>query len=95
MAVDQKGIAYLTILSPYNEPVGNLHQMQLPLADLDAVAHGGRADARNSKAHCTMQPGHDDTVEMHYEDPENFRKSTSTVLQEDLQELIRSMPAVA
>ncbi|HVL37753.1 MAG TPA: hypothetical protein VM328_00050 [Fimbriimonadaceae bacterium] len=95
MAVDQEGVAYLTILSPFNEPVGNLHQLRVAMSDLESAAHGGKAVAENSKARCSLQPGHDETVEVAYEDPENFRKSISLVKKADLQELIASMPTTA
>lgn len=89
----QGGKAELAVLDQFNEPIGNLRNMGVSLADLKAVAEidTAVAHAEGPKAACLIKladdPRHDD-LEVHYEDRESMRSKTATVTIEDFKELI-------
>ena len=51
MAVDPEGMAYLAVLSPMNQPVGNLHHMKIPFSEVQRFAgdHAGSIMATGDK----------------------------------------------
>jgi hypothetical protein len=94
--LDEEGNTVFAVLDAYNQPIGNLQLMKVPIEELRQVCAQlqERATATNDKAVCTFHMGTDQAHQMlavDYEDPEKYMKRSATVRLEDFQELVGSM----
>jgi hypothetical protein len=94
--VDEEGVAHFAVLDAYNQPIGNLQRMRVPLEDLKAVCSASldRAEASSDKATCAFHMGTDNAHQMlavDYQDPEKYMTRSATVRLEDFRELVAQM----
>lgn len=94
--VDGDGVAWFAVLDAYNQPIGNLKGMKVPIDDLRAIceAGSGEATATGDKATCVFHTGSDQAHQMlavDYDDPEKFMKRSATVRLEEFRELVAQM----
>ena len=83
----------LTILNPFNQPLGNLKDLKVPLSELKAFAENqsGTVTASNGEAIMEIMPGSDsahEMMEVHYKDEANWIDSKSRLMVHDVQELV-------
>lgn len=97
VAVDPQGVAYLAVLTPYNQPSGNLHHMKVPFSELCTLQQGaGPIVANGTKGSCTIHEGSDNAHEMlwvEYRDPENHIDLKETITKEDFNDLVKVLQA--
>lgn len=89
-----EGDAELSILDQFNQPMGNLQHMRVPLGELKAVVDGSHVEAKADKAVCQLKIAEDarkEDIEIHYEDLDRNRKVTATVTKEDFEELLKTL----
>lgn len=96
MSLDAEGAVFLTVLTPFDQPMGNLHEMRISLDDLRAIAtdQSERVLARSDNATLEITRGTDQAHEflhVHYVDPEKWTDSHSTVTIEDLTALVNEI----
>jgi hypothetical protein len=94
--LDGEGVAWFAVLDAYNQPIGNLNAMKIPIEELRAVCAATQetATASSEKSTCTFHMGSDNAHQMlavDYEDPERYMKRSATVRLEDFRELVESM----
>ncbi|MCB8931966.1 MAG: VOC family protein [Chthonomonadaceae bacterium] len=101
MGVNPDGHMVLTVLTPFDQPMGHLHHLQVSPQELRAICDG-KADRviaqGEAGASIEFTSGTDDAHEMiniHYVDPEKWTDSRSTVTIEDLSALIGEAGHVA
>lgn len=94
MGVNPDGHMVFTVLTPFDQPMGNLHHLQVSAAELRDLCGGvgDRVLAQGEQgASIEFTTGTDNAHEMiniHYVDPEKWTDSRSTVTIEDLTALI-------
>lgn len=93
LAVDAQGMARLTILDAFDQPLGGYKNLPVSLAELAALADGGSnpVNAQGGGALITVKPGHDQAHEffdIHYEDPDRWSQGESKVVIDDFKALI-------
>lgn len=93
VAPDNQGIAHLSVLDAFNQPIGNLKDMVVPMNQLRALVESDTAvvEATSPSAACVIRladdPRHED-LEVHYEDKVASRSKTATVTLEDFAALL-------
>lgn len=107
LSVDDEGAVFFNILTPFDQPMGNLQHLRVSPTELRAVAADkvDKAVAQGVKASMEITRSTDAAHEMlhlHYLDPEHWTDSQSYVTIEDLLALIEGVedkgaaaPAVA
>lgn len=94
MGVNPDGHMVLTVLTPFDQPMGHLHHLQVSASELHALCDGKatRVLANGEQgASIEFTTGTDNAHEMinlHYVDPEKWTDSRSTVTIEDLSALL-------
>lgn len=92
IAADTEGKAEVSVLDAFNQPIGNLKNMQTQLNDLKAVVETAETvvEAKSDKAVCQIRLDdyRQEDIEVQYEDLERNRKIVATVTVEDFKELL-------
>lgn len=93
MSVDDEGAVFFNVLNPFDQPMGNLHQMRVSPSELRAVASdkSDKAVAQGEKATLEVTRSTDhahEVLHIRYVDSEHWTDSQTTVAIEDLLALI-------
>ena len=96
IVADEQGVAQLSVLDAYDQPIGNLKSMSAPISELKKIFtdHADGIVAKNDKASCTFTHGSDkshENLDAHYVDEENFMDRTPTVTLEDFTAIIQGL----
>lgn len=94
--VESNDSVLFTVLTPFDQPMGNLHHLEVPIADIRAFCKGEAetAVATHESATLTFTPGTDESHEffrVNYKDPDNWTDSKSSVMIHEFCALIDSL----
>jgi hypothetical protein len=96
MQVDAAGTAHLAVLDAFNQPIGNLKDMQAPFAAIRAVALGEAPPVAATGTHSLIEISRTDDPEwlkVHYEDTDAFVERDTTLMIEELAALVEDAQA--
>lgn len=100
VTVDAQGMAHLAVWDPFDKPLGNLKDMQVPVSDLTQLLTDAPKPVlgRNGEAFVEIKAGHDAhhvTFDIHYEDPDKWSKGENTLEISDMKELLEAVAQAA
>lgn len=96
MTVSADGVADMAVLDAFNQPIGNLKQMHAPLKDIAGLLQPGGAtvNAVGNQSHIEISRTDDpEWLKVRYADEEAFLERDTTVMIEELQELVADAQA--
>ena len=98
MVADGQGNALIAVLNAFNQPIGNMHHLAIPISELDDFTSGrsDKAIARADGAFCEFTMGEDidhKTYKVDAEEPEKWHKLLDFVIREEFHELIAGLKA--
>jgi len=100
VTVDAQGVAHLAVWDPFDKPLGNLKNMEVPVPALQQLLSETPQPVvgRNGEAFVEIKAGHDEhhmTYDIHYEDPDKWSKGDNTLEISDMKELLQALSTVS